>query len=414
MSLSVHRPGPGRHLMHGHDRVPVGDSSQTRAPAWLFACVEALFCLSVGLREFGNQFGILRFESLSGGLIIGSAVVAVAWASQHGIRIVTPTFLLGTILALAAILSLVMLRGTDIWQSYEIQPILLMMGEIVMLVIALPRHRSRRRIAVFLSTMVLVAVYVGASQGGSRSERLQLEGVASSFANGNDLAYFAGIMAVFWISILGTLGLWMRSLAVVLAIGLLAVVACTVSRGAALTCMTALVLLAILRRPHWRMWALVVGVLAGAAVLDLAVPEVSHRYEAVRDNYAARALEDSARYEVWPAILPDLMDTLFLGRGSGNTAVTATGITPHNTFFHIHLAYGGLAAYFYLFWLLRTGARVFRNSSFAWHDSTVATLSALFVATLGCQFFSNMGLTNYGVLFGLCCMDTQLPRQALT
>jgi hypothetical protein len=96
------------------------------------------------------------------------------------------------------------------------------------------------------------------------------------------------------------------------------------------------------------------------------------------------------------------MNTVVLGRGFKNARVTGTDTQPHNTFFMMHIAYGGLCAWIYAGWIIVLCTRALRMVfSNEYTIGRKLEILGIFIVSMGCQIMSNFGILNYAVVFGM-------------
>ena len=107
--------------------------------------------------------------------------------------------------------------------------------------------------------------------------------------------------------------------------------------------------------------------------------------------YLRRFQEDSSRQSVYNKwTLPDLKDTIFLGKGK--LYVPRAGIEAHNSFLYTHMTFGGITAWPYLIWLLYLCKRIYSMLYVQYISiNSKIMVIALFGMALISQFFSNQG-----------------------
>jgi hypothetical protein len=95
-------------------------------------------------------------------------------------------------------------------------------------------------------------------------------------------------------------------------------------------------------------------------------------------------------------------------------AVTGAGITAHNSFIYTHMAYGGLAGWLYVLWMLwmaRGIARMFRAQNLP--VDVKLMIAALFGMAIVGHMFSNMGYIFYSSVYATAMAEKHMHRWVL-
>jgi len=362
-----------------------------RPPSYWRKLVEILFYFSTALSAFSIPLG-LGTPFVAGGIVALSGAVALGlWVLSRD-RLPISIWFAIAIMALANVSEL--LHGELPVFGAGLRPLFVWVCQLLMLCYLLQNQATQRRVLFFFSMLVIVVVLMSGVQIG-RQGRLELEGAASSFRNANALAYTSGIFSValiFWsLRAAAGLRLILWAMAAVLFYDLFL----TVSRGGlfAYACGIAALVISLLGDRGVRIRGIVMIVVValalsqGAYLLSDSVAALEERVEDVGE---------SQRLDVYTlGTLGNLMDTAVIGWGTSETMDERKSLArtlSHNTFFYMHMTYGGIAAWVYLAWLITLGIRILRMVR-ARHYSLSIKLAVVAMFWMGClaQLLSNQG-----------------------
>jgi hypothetical protein len=356
--------------------------------------VELLFYVVVLNGAYVHLTGLATVRFASGGLVLGAGLLTFFLMKAQGERLPVSVWF-ALIFAAAANVSQLRygelpligegLPGITHWISY-----LIMMCYLV-------RNSATQKRVLLFSAFLVVGLVISGGGMHKGAERLMLQGVGAGFSNANALAYASGLFAVallfYSLRSPKVLRPFLWGLAAVLTYCLFL----TVSRGGAITmaCGVAVLLGAILTARGVRLGGVI---LVGVAVV--AVSQLAYLLSESVTYLEERLQTESERTLVYQwETLNDLAETLVFGRGP-SAIITSAGFTAHNTFLYAHTAYGGMAAYPYLLWLIVLMVRITRMMFARDHPMDAKLLVvALFGMGLAAQLLSNQGQLFYCVVY---------------
>jgi len=277
--------------------------------------------------------------------------------------------------------------------------------QLVMFCFVAQNRVAQKRMLVFFSLLMIVSVMTGGVVvGKGEGARLKLENIGGAFANANQLSRAVAVLAMallFW-SLRSNKSL--RPILWTFAIALVYILLRTLSRGTALgfICAFSLFVFSILSGRGVRM--------GGAVFICISLVVLSQFTYLFTDPLAGlmrRFGEESIRTKVYSSeVLDDLWNTKFFGVGGEEAVIGGVGITAHNTFLYMHIAFGGITAWIYLFWVMALGVRTarltFRRDYPLDIRMMVLALFGLFVAG---SVFSNSGWAGPGALYAIAVVD---------
>jgi hypothetical protein len=234
------------------------------------------------------------------------------------------------------------------------------------------------------------------------------ENIAAMFANANDLATVSSSIAIILLFYSLRCKKILAIICVAVALLLAAVTLETVSRQG-------LVVLLL----GFSLYLAVVGLYrkgkAGFIALVLLISVLGYgfarEYTIVRGAYEYRLGQRTARTAYLRTALRDMSETFVCGKGSSRP-LTADGFEPHNTFFYLHIAYGGLCAWTYAIWLvflsLKTaGNFVGRRAKREMRVELVSMLGIFVVPQLVLPF----AVANFGCILPLAILERHIKRR---
>jgi O-antigen ligase len=274
--------------------------------------------------------------------------------------------------------------------------------------VALNRKAYHRWILLMSGSIVVASMIGGTMRSGAEySGRLYLESVAGSYGDPNELAYGAAAAAIGLLFYsLRTKG-WLRPAIWGLVVVLVVIILQTLSRGGLATFVVAFMcfLLAVAGARGMRLKGLI-GVMFFVGVAAVGGHVVTQQLTDVRTRFG----EGSVRIENFIYVWHDLPGTIIKGKGGGEHGyVEHTQVEAHNTFFYMHLAWGGPAAYLFLAWMGTVFIRLVRmlSTSTAPLHLRMEVTAMLFVAFAACMM-SNNGLLIFGTVTALALADKYL------
>ena len=170
------------------------------------------------------------------------------------------------------------------------------------------------------------------------------------FGSTNAMGEWYGFCAVYFM-VLGiiTAKHSLRILSWIVATGCFYVMTLSVSRGALVAVIVAVVLASrqLIKRGFF---PLLILALVAWIVVELGV------FDRTAQTYAARGTEETGRLAVWPLIIESFLDSPLIGVGHarvGGTTATGSFVTPHNGFLYVAQSSGIVPlAFFVAYWFL--------------------------------------------------------------
>lgn len=367
--------------------------------------VEILLYLSIATRLFGNEFGVLSVEGLSGALILASGFITfvIFIARQESLPVSVLFAVLISLIATVVDLYRVDLlpRNMLFWTS-----ILLMMCYVVR------DEAGHLRCTLFLAACVFLSVVIGGTffAGMNGVQRLGLAPgkVASMFANPNDLAQIAMITAVALLFLSFRFNRWISVFCIMIALGLSSVVLLTLSRqGLILLTGSLCAYLTLALFTRGRKTEAIFLVLIAIGFVIVFRTEIMN----IAEGYLFRLGLESSRVEYWRTAPHDLRETLMAGYGTQN-AYTLEGLQPHSAFLWLHLAYGGFCAMVYIAWIFWLASR---TNSLAFSHKLPGILRTegliLFLIFFALQFTSVFAPYNYGCILAVATLEKSFAKK---
>jgi hypothetical protein len=315
--------------------------------------VEILLYVSVGMRVFARQLGIIKFTYLSGTFILLCGIVCVAIIlikKEHFPKSVCFAITM-TILALISDSRLIEL---DTIVSRGSRDLILWTSILLMACYVVRNNAAVIRFALFLSGCLFLSLFIGSTLsdvgGGTDFQRLTIkkDTVGTMFANANAIAQIAYSAAIVLLFASLRCRNSLKIICWICAIALSAVLLLTLSRQGLIVLSVGILFyfLAALKSRGGKI-GLAIFVLIGIIATTICWQKIA----VVKEGYEYRLKLPSERTEYWKTALSDMQGTLFWGKGVPN-ARTIRGIQPHNTFLWLHLAFGGICAWVYVCWVL--------------------------------------------------------------
>jgi len=369
--------------------------------------VEILLYVSIAGRAFGFQLGILRIPKLSGAIILVCGIVCLAVMLIKRQKIPVSFYFALGVNILANFSQVFAVGQLPIFGDY-LRDLLFWMCLLLMTCYVVRNDNASRRTAVVLAVIAIMAVWLGgfakeAGTVGTKIARLKLEGVGTMFANANDLGYLVAIAAITLLFFSLTSRKKIKPLYWLLVLLLIVILLRTISRGALLFFGIGVIffLLAVLFGKGGKI-GLVVLILLGM----FASGRFAYQFAETKEAYRYRLYAHSRRLEVWRSMPGDMKDTIIFGKGPAEAYTFHRAVQPHNTFFWLHLAYGGPCAWMYLAWIALLCVRGIRMlcSPLVPLQQKITVLG-IFSVAMGCQIMSNFGPENYGAILGMAITD---------
>lgn len=378
------------------------DSQKHSKRPYIF--VEILLYSSISIRVFAEYLGVLKLSGLSGALIIISGLTCFLIMASLSDKFPVSLLFIVVINLFANITDYYinehMSKDMLFWLS------LFLMGSYVV-----REHTGALRFAFFLAVIILISVLLEGEMSGIQEgyQRLGLssDSVGTMFANSNALAQFAGVTGIALL-FLGLQSSWpIKFLSWSVALALFVVVLLAVSRtGLILVLVGSSFFLFALCRSYKFFGVFVFGILIIGLIAFMSTYGVNEYVDA----YSFRFSQDSGRLAQLDSVGSDLVDTLFAGHGQ-DEGLTSTGFLPHNAFLRMHLAYGGVCAWFYVAWLLWLGVETFRCArSEALSVILRIETVAMYLVFILVQPVTISPAFNYGFILGVALIERNILK----
>jgi len=372
---------------------------------------ECLLIWSVGARVFGEQLGFYQIQGLVGVNTLVCTIVCLLLMMSARERIPTGIWFLVAINASAALSNFIFHQVVPFFGGETAYRALFFpLLHLIMIYGVVQNKGAYRRFLVFLTILLMTGTFLGGvvTAGRVHKERLRLEGFHGAITNPNDLAYTAAFLSVallFWS--LGS-SRTLKPLIWLLTGATFIVLLRTLSRGA-LAAFTGSVFIFLICVAGGRGLRLKGVVVIGLVVLSVAMG--GHMIAQQVTDVQARMQVHSVRVDNFIHVWEDLPPTIISGYGPAiNTCVvSATKVMPHNTFFWLHLGYGGPTAWIALVWLFVLLARARRMlfSEEVPFNLRMELVAVWLVAFVNCMM-SNNGFFSFGAILPLALADKYL------
>jgi O-antigen ligase len=348
----------------GYEEQVIHSSSLTISPP---SCLlEYGFYLYLVYVLMGGVFGLF-VNNLASGLLVLLLILCLSEAGYQAITLLrTLAFPIGCGVAIVFI----QLFFFEESITETVRPFLIWM--VVLFLIQSLTLRVR-----FLHRFVLVMLFIGlaalpylsfyeADTKGGAMKRAVLDRTIG-FSQTNEMGAWYGFCAVYFM-VLGSAAKThlARTLSWLVAVGCSYTVTLTVSRGALLAVVVAIV---VSSRHLLKAGFLPILLLASLAAIVIGLGI----FEETTYFYAARGAEDTGRLAVWPLIIDSFLNSPWIGVGSSHVGATPIGrhaVTPHNGFLQIAQSSGIVPLGFFIAYWLRSASACLRSDTARSPDAT--------------------------------------------
>jgi len=368
--------------------------------------VEILLYVSIAGRAF-PQLGILAVPMLSGAIILFSGITCLGIMLTKQQKIPVSFYFALGVNFLANFSQVLAVGQPPIFGDY-LRDLLFWMCLLLMACYVIRNDSAARRVAIVLGAMVLAAVWIGglgavAGTVGAQVERLKLSRLGTMFANPNDLAYLTATLGITLLFFSLTSRKVFKPIYWLLALAMVVTLGRTVSRGGMLFFAIGAIffLLSTVFGKGGKIGLVMLALLAVCAAVRFA-----YEYSETKQAYMYRMYMYSPRPAAWMSMPGDMKDTIIFGRGPAEARTMRRNVEPHNTFFWLHLAFGGPCAWTYLAWIAlicARGIRMLRSPLVSRREKMEAL--GIFSVAMGCQIMSNFGPDNYGAILGMAVVE---------
>jgi O-antigen ligase len=339
------------HESQGIESVTSGEVRTMSAPS---SFLEYGFYLNLCYTLLGGVFG-LAVNNLSSAVLVLLLLLCLTEVGYQALYLVRVVVLP---LACGIVYSFIQLFFFDESLTIAVRPFLIWMVTLILVQLLSLRENFLHRFVLVMFIIGLAALPYLSIHQTVRFQRASID-KAIGFGHPNEMAAWYGFCTVYF-AILGFVARTnaLRSLSWLTAIGCVYVVTLTVSRGALLAILIAIV---IAGRQSLKNGFLPVLLFAslGWIVMELGIFEETAR------SYATRGTEDTGRLAVWPLIIDSFLDSPLIGVGHSNVgAITAQGsfVTPHNSFLYVAQSSGIIPLVFFIAYWVSAARAAFRAS----------------------------------------------------
>jgi hypothetical protein len=388
------------------DEPRIDEAAQVAERGFAALGVEFLLYLSIILRAFGWQLGIMNFQGLSGGIVVFSGLACLTIMLANRERLPLSFWFILLINVLAGV-SEFFATTDEFLASTGPKNMLYWLSWTLMICYVARNDRAYVRFAFFLSFCVFVALAVGMHvRGTGFHSRVTLEGqnIATMFANSNELAQVSVATAIALLFYSLRSNSMVAAMCVAAALGLAVVTLRTVSREGLILLSFGIFLYfidVVLKRKGKTGFVIMI------LLALLGVYKFSHEYQNIKKSYAYRLEKPSERTNYFATALQDMGDTIILGKGTAKP-FTSQGITPHNTLLWTHIVYGGLCAWTYVMWIIVICWKTVRRNVFQRSQADKNELLAMMFIFLAAQQVSPFASSNFGIMLALAVLEKSL------
>lgn len=324
--------------------------------------VEVLYYMCLVAAAFLYRFGLHNVPFLGGGILVvsGACCISILALSPEKFPL---TFWIGCIMWVGANMSQVIGNGQMPIVSNGPNLMLFFICHQMMAFFICQNAGGRKRLLIFLAGLAIVLIGIGGEEvGAGKVKRLAVTETGGLLSNSNSAAYVCSFLAVallFW-SLRATKV--SRPILWILAAALTIFTIRTLSRTGMMLLVVGfgMLMLAIVSARGARIGGLVLLLVAVVGVSQFAYM-VADSFELLGRRFGGEYRNTMSRVDLYDLrTLSDLISTTPFGVGPDDAIMTSTGITAHNTFVYMHMAFGAVTAWPIIIWQLILGLRVAR------------------------------------------------------
>lgn len=324
--------------------------------------IEVLFYLCLLSAGFLYRFGLHNVTFLGGGVITVSGLCCISFIALSPEKFPL-TFWIGCIIWVGANVSQVIGNGQLPFISNGPNLMLFFICQQMMAYFVCQNAAGRKRLLLFLAVLAIVLVGMGGEEvGAGKVKRLAVTETGGLLSNSNSTAYVCSFLAVallFWSL---RAAKFSRPLLWIMAAVLTLITIRTLSRTGILLLIVGMgmLLLAIASARGARIGGFVL-LMAGGLVASQFAYTVADSFELIGQRFGGEHKNTMSRLDLYDLrTIGDLVSSTPFGFGPDGAVMTSTGITAHNTFIYIHMAYGAITAWPLIIWQILLGVRVIR------------------------------------------------------
>ena len=370
--------------------------------------IELLYYLCLFNSAFLYRFGIYQIPYLAGGLVTVSGLLCIAMIAFSNEKFPL-TFWVTCVVWMGANLSQVIGNGQMPIIANGLNLMAFFLCQQIMVYYICQNKAGRKRLLVFMAALAIVLIGISGEEVGSgKVKRLIVTETGGLLANANGAAYVCSFLAVallFWSLRAAKIG---RPFLWVMAAALTIITIRTLSRTGLLVLVLGcgLLLLSILSARGARIGGLVLLIVAALGASQLAFT-VADSFHLLSERFGGEERNTASRTDLYDLrTLSDLLETTPFGRGADDAIMTSTGITAHNTFVYMHMAFGAVTAWPLIIWQIMLAIRVFRMARASDYPmDTRLMVVAFFGMVLAEYLTNNVTFLEISALYGTAIVE---------
>jgi hypothetical protein len=274
-----------------------------------------------------------------------------------------------------------------------------------------------KHMVIFMTIMVIFSFALAHGQdqliAENQLERLDfkesIDSYGALFANPNQLGYICVTLAIACLFLSMRASKMGRIVWYGFASALIMLQLSSGSRFAAIIAVIGLsfVALALILQKRGKLFSMTALVLLAVCAAAIIGSEYARGYQLTAHRMTEEGgMTSGARVDVYSVrLFKEFEDTMLIGRGR-RARLDYAGITPHNTFIYLHIAFGGPAAWLFLAWMIIMAKRVanFVTRSHFPIEQRLLVVS-MFILTLGWELTTNMGFVDVASVLSLATIE---------
>lgn len=370
--------------------------------------IEVLYCLCVLNSAFLYRFGLHQIPYLAGGIVTVSGLLCIAIYAFSPEKFPL-TFWASCVMWLAANVSQVIGNGQMPIIANGLNLMLFFVCQQMMVYYICQNRGARKRLLIYMASLAILLIGIaGEEMGSGKVKRLAVGETYGLLANSNGAAYICSFLSVallFWSLRAVKIS---RPFLWVMAAALAIVTVRTLSRTGVLVLVLGfgMLVLAILSARGARLGGVVFLVVAAVGASQLAFT-VAESFYMLRERIGGDYSSTMSRLNLYDMrTIMDLLSTTPFGRGPDQAIMTSTGITAHNTFVYMHMAYGAITAWPLVIWQIILGIRVFRMARASDYPMDTRLMVVAFYGMVLAEYLTNnMAFLEISAFYGTAMVE---------
>jgi len=409
-AAAAYSPGNAQELDLGFDK----PSSFARLT------VEVLYLMCLLASAFPNHLGLHKVAFLGGGITTVSGLCCISFIALSSEKFPL-TFWIGCIIWVGANVSEVIGNGQLPFISNGPNLMLFFICQQMMAYFVCQNAGGRKRLLLFLAVLAIILVGMGGEEvGAGKIKRLAVTETGGLLSTSNSTAYVCSFLAVallFWSL---RAAKFSRPILWIMAAVLTFITIRTLSRTGILLLIVGMgmLLLSILSARGARIGGLVL-LMVGALIVFQFGHTVADSFELIGRRFGGERENTMSRIDLYDLrTIGDLLSTTPFGFGPDDAVMTSTGITAHNTFIYMHMAYGAVTAWPLIIWQVMLGLRVARLARASEIPMDARLMVVTFYGMIAAEYLTNnVAFLEVSALYGTAiveCYSAPFSRRAIT